>query len=241
GHSRDYGGDPGAGQAAPRSPTAIGSRPEHRCKFPHSPEPAVASQHPHIPSIEVTALEEVPGTNEPISPGPSKKPIPLRGVRVWCVVLHRRRAGRHSILGWGLSMCPYRQVNDHRRSGVREKFSAAHAPGKEVVHDPKAEEEQMAHSRVDEYQIRIARADGTEELTRWMESEEQLAQAMAAVQATRRNLLASGAKRSLCRPLGSRTTHHNGMSHYGYPVSSIRPPQFPLSGGSRIEERERIA
>ena len=78
-------------------------------------------------------------------------------------------------------MCPYRQVNDHRGSGVREKFSAAHAPGKEVVHDPKAEEEQMAHSRVNEYQIRIARADGTEELTRWMDSEEQLAQAMAAV------------------------------------------------------------
>jgi hypothetical protein len=43
------------------------------------------------------------------------------------------------------------------------------------------EEEQMAHNHVNEYQIRIADEDGTEKLTRWMNSEEQLAQAMATV------------------------------------------------------------
>src|ERR1039457_5315642 len=39
----------------------------------------------------------------------------------------------------------------------------------------------MAHNHVNEYQIRIADEDGTEKLTRWMNSEEQLAQAMATV------------------------------------------------------------
>ena len=37
----------------------------------------------------------------------------------------------------------------------------------------------MVHSHVNQYQIRAARADGTEELTLWMDSETQLAQAMA--------------------------------------------------------------
>ena len=39
----------------------------------------------------------------------------------------------------------------------------------------------MTHSHANEYQIRIACEDGTEELTGWMHSEEQLAQAMAAL------------------------------------------------------------
>ena len=39
----------------------------------------------------------------------------------------------------------------------------------------------MAHIHVNEYQLKIAHEDGTEELSGWMTSEEQLAQAMAAV------------------------------------------------------------
>ena len=39
----------------------------------------------------------------------------------------------------------------------------------------------MAHNHINEYQIKIAHEDGTEELTGWMNSEEQLAQAMATV------------------------------------------------------------
>ena len=39
----------------------------------------------------------------------------------------------------------------------------------------------MAHIHINEYQLKIAHEDGTEELSGWMNSEEQLAQAMAAV------------------------------------------------------------
>jgi hypothetical protein len=42
----------------------------------------------------------------------------------------------------------------------------------------KLEDKPMAHKHVNEYQIRIAQENGTEELTIWM-SEEQLVQAMA--------------------------------------------------------------
>jgi uncharacterized protein with PIN domain len=39
----------------------------------------------------------------------------------------------------------------------------------------------MAHNHVNEYQLKTAHEDGTEELSGWMTSEEQLAQALAAV------------------------------------------------------------
>ena len=39
----------------------------------------------------------------------------------------------------------------------------------------------MAHNHGNEYQIKIVHEDGTEELSGWMNSEEQVAQAMAAV------------------------------------------------------------
>ena len=39
----------------------------------------------------------------------------------------------------------------------------------------------MAHNHGSEYQVQIVREDGTEELSGWMNSEEQLVQAMAAV------------------------------------------------------------
>jgi len=44
---------------------------------------------------------------------------------------------------------------------------------------PNAREEQMAHSHANEYQIRTVYQDGTEEVTGWFGSEEQLAHAMA--------------------------------------------------------------
>jgi hypothetical protein len=56
----------------------------------------------------------------------------------------------------------------------------------------------MAHNHGNEYQIRIVHEDGTEELGEWMNSEEQVAQAMAVgPQGTRQSLLASVSKRSL--------------------------------------------
>ncbi len=39
----------------------------------------------------------------------------------------------------------------------------------------------MAHSHSNEYQVKIVHEDGTEELSGWMNSEAQVAQAMAAV------------------------------------------------------------
>ena len=39
----------------------------------------------------------------------------------------------------------------------------------------------MAHNHGNEYQINIVHEDGTEELSEWMNSQEQVAQAMAAV------------------------------------------------------------
>ena len=39
----------------------------------------------------------------------------------------------------------------------------------------------MAHNHGNEYQVKIVHEDGTEELTGWMNSEEQVAQTMAAV------------------------------------------------------------
>jgi hypothetical protein len=43
------------------------------------------------------------------------------------------------------------------------------------------EKKQMEHDHGNEYQVRIIHADGTEKLSVWMNSEEQVAQAMAAV------------------------------------------------------------
>jgi hypothetical protein len=40
--------------------------------------------------------------------------------------------------------------------------------------------QQMAHNHGNEFQVRVVHVDGTEELSRWMDSEEQLAQAMVA-------------------------------------------------------------
>jgi hypothetical protein len=45
----------------------------------------------------------------------------------------------------------------------------------------------MAHNHGNEYQIKIVHDDGTEELCEWMKSEEQLAQAMAAVHIAQRS------------------------------------------------------
>lgn len=42
----------------------------------------------------------------------------------------------------------------------------------------------MAHNHGSEYQIRIISDDGTEETTRWMSSQEQLAEAIASLQRT---------------------------------------------------------
>jgi hypothetical protein len=56
----------------------------------------------------------------------------------------------------------------------------------------------MTHNHVNQYQIRICHQDGTEELTGWMNSEEQLAQAMATVQKAQRKACWLRVRNGLC-------------------------------------------
>jgi hypothetical protein len=51
----------------------------------------------------------------------------------------------------------------------------------EIQIDPALGRKHMAHNHGNEYQIRIVREDGIEELSGWMNSTEQVAQAMLAV------------------------------------------------------------
>ncbi len=56
----------------------------------------------------------------------------------------------------------------------------------------------MAHNHGNEYQIKIVHEDGTEELSGWMNSEEQIAQAMAATHRPRGKTYWLRAQRILC-------------------------------------------
>jgi hypothetical protein len=93
----------------------------------------------------------------------------------------------------------------------------------------------MAHNHGSEYQFRIVRGDGTEELSGWLNSAEQVAQAIAlhdrpqakAYWLLERNVLVPTAL------LGDRESRNR------YPVSTMPPTRLPLSGGSRVEEPVR--
>ena len=55
----------------------------------------------------------------------------------------------------------------------------------------------LSHNHGNEYQVKIVHEDGTEELSAWMNSEEQVTQVMAVVhKPQRQRLLGSGTKRS---------------------------------------------
>ena len=56
----------------------------------------------------------------------------------------------------------------------------------------------MAHNHGNEYQVKIVHEDGTEELSGWMNSEEQLAQAMAAAHRPQRKTYWLRARNVLC-------------------------------------------
>jgi len=56
----------------------------------------------------------------------------------------------------------------------------------------------MAHNHGNEYQVKIVHEDGTEELSGWMNSEEQLAQAMAAVHSAQRKAYWLRQRNALC-------------------------------------------
>jgi hypothetical protein len=56
----------------------------------------------------------------------------------------------------------------------------------------------MAHIHVNEYQIRIAHEDGTEELTAWMNSEQQLTQVLATLHKVHRKAYWLRVRSGLC-------------------------------------------
>ena len=60
----------------------------------------------------------------------------------------------------------------------------------------------MAHNHGNEYQVKIVHEDGTEELTGWMNSEEQVAQMLAAVHRPQDQAYWLRARNVLCPNLG---------------------------------------
>jgi hypothetical protein len=93
----------------------------------------------------------------------------------------------------------------------------------------------MAHNHGNEYQINIVHEDGTEELSEWMNSQEQVAQAMAAVHRPRGKAYWLRERNMLCPNCPREGTENRGISPYGYPVSTIQPTRLPLSAGSGVD------
>jgi hypothetical protein len=93
----------------------------------------------------------------------------------------------------------------------------------------------MTHNHGNEYQIRMVREDGLEELSGWMNSTEEVAQAIIEVpRPTRQNLLTSGTKHYLSQLLRKGTEF--GISLCAHHVSTMYPAQLPLSASSGVEE-----
>src|ERR1019366_3717447 len=77
---------------------------------------------------------------------------------------------------------PYSAVQAGMIAGRKKLWS----PSSKSQNRRGAREEEMAHKHGSEFQIRTIFEDGTEELCEWMNSEEQVAEAMAAVHMARR-------------------------------------------------------
>ena len=93
----------------------------------------------------------------------------------------------------------------------------------------------MAHNHGNEYQIRIVREDGIEELSGWMNSTEQVAQAMLAVHRPQGKTYWLLVRNILC-PNCSDREQIMEYPHNECPVSTIHPTRLPLSAGSGVEE-----
>ena len=79
----------------------------------------------------------------------------------------------------------------------------------------------MAHSHGNEYQISIVHADGSEELSEWMNSQEQVAQAMAAVHRPRGKDYWLRERNLLCPNCPDRE-----QRIVEYPLTDIPSPRF---------------
>ena len=90
----------------------------------------------------------------------------------------------------------------------------------------------MAHNQGNEYQVRIVREDGIEELSGWMNSAEQVAQTMLVVDRPQGKTYWL-----LVRPSCSDQGTDFGISPYACPVSTVHPARLPLPGGGGVGDR----
>ena len=93
----------------------------------------------------------------------------------------------------------------------------------------------MAHNHGDEYQVKIVHEDGTEELTGWMNSEEQVAQMLAAVHRPQDQAYWLRARNVLCPNCLDKE-----QILLEYPLTDVRSPRwsphdsrYELAVGSR--------
>ena len=93
----------------------------------------------------------------------------------------------------------------------------------------------MAHDHGNEYQIKIVHDDDTEELSGWINSEEQVAQAMAAVHRPRAKGYWLRERNVLCPNCLDTEQSIVEYPSYRYPVSTMQPTRLPLSGGSGVD------
>jgi len=96
-------------------------------------------------------------------------------------------------------------------------------------------ESALSHNHGNEYQVKIVHEDGTEELSAWMNSEEQVAQAMAAVRRSQGNAYSLRERNVLCPNCLDRE-----QRIVEYPLADIPSPRcsphdsrYLLSVGSR--------
>ena len=80
----------------------------------------------------------------------------------------------------------------------------------------------MAHRHMHQYQIRTAHEDGTEELTGWMYSEEQLAQTMATLRTEQGKAYWLQVQNVLCPDCSDKERHMIAES----PITGIPSPRY---------------
>ncbi len=92
----------------------------------------------------------------------------------------------------------------------------------------------MAHNHGNEYQIKIIRENGIEELSGWMSSMEQVAQAMLSLHKLQGTSYWLLVRNILC------SNYSDSGQTCAYPVSTIHPTRLPLSAGSGVKELVRL-
>ena len=79
----------------------------------------------------------------------------------------------------------------------------------------------MAHNHGSEYQVRIVRGNGTEELSGWLNSAEQVSQAIAACHRPQDKAYWLLERNVLCPNCPDKWRESHGISPCGYPFSTM--------------------